>query len=212
MELLGRKVGMTQLFDENGDRIPVTVVEAGPCVVVQKKTVENDGYLAVQFGFQAAHERRTSRPLLGHFKKAGSGPKRHLFEVRLSAEEAAGLEVGQEFTLASGTFQPGQKVDVTGRTRGRGFSGVVRRWNFPGKGHSHGAHEVFRHGGSVGAGSYPGRIFPGLRMAGQYGDEQVTTRNLRVVRVDAEKNLLFLRGAVPGHTNAIVRVRPAVRG
>jgi large subunit ribosomal protein L3 len=103
-------------------------------------------------------------------------------------------------------------VDVTGRTRGRGFSGVVRRWNFPGKGHSHGAHEVFRHGGSVGAGSYPGRIFPGLRMAGQYGDEQVTTRNLRVVRVDAEKNLLFLRGAVPGHTNAIVRVRPAVRG
>jgi large subunit ribosomal protein L3 len=212
MELLGRKVGMTQVFDENGDRIPVTVVEAGPCVVLQKKTVETDGYVAIQFGFQAAHEKRTPKPLLGHFKKAGATPRRHLFEVRLSAEEAEPLEVGSEVTLAAGTFEPGQKVDVTGRTRGRGFSGVVRRWNFPGKGHSHGAHEVFRHGGSVGAGSYPGRIFPGLRMAGQYGDEQVTTRNLRVVRVDAEKNLLFLRGAVPGHTNAIVRVRPAIRG
>jgi large subunit ribosomal protein L3 len=211
MEVLGRKIGMTQIFDDRGDRVPVTVVRAGPCTVVQKKTVEHDGYCAVQLGFEDRKEKRTTKALLGHFTRAGTTPKRFLYEVRLSPEEAEPLELGQDVSIA-GTFEAGQKVDVMGTTKGRGFTGVVKRWSFSTHGSTHGTHEYFRHGGAVSAGSYPGRILPGKKMAGQYGNERVTTRGLRVVRVDADRNLLFIRGAVPGHRNGIVRVRPALGG
>jgi large subunit ribosomal protein L3 len=209
MELVGRKLGMTQIFNEEGDRIPVTVVEAGPCTVLQKKTAESDGYGAVQLGFEELKPKHASKARQGHCSKAGQTPKRVLFEVRLTPEELAALEVGQAVT--AGVFEAGQRVDVTGRTKGRGFAGVVKRHGVIGARASHGTHEDFRHIGSMGAGTYPGRVIPGKRMAGHLGDERVTTLGLRVEKVDAEKNLIFVRGAVPGHTNALVRIRRAVR-
>ncbi len=210
LELLGRKLGMTQIFLENGDRVPVTVVEAGPCVVVAKKTAERDGYSAVQLGFEDKKEKHTSKPLLGHFQKSELSPKRFLFEVRLSPEEAEPLEVGQEIRCGE-TFESVKKVDVSGLTKGRGFTGVVKRWRFKTARQTHGTHESFRHGGALSAGTYPGRIPRGKKMAGQYGHERVTTLGLRVEKVDAERNLLFIRGGVPGHRNGLVRVRPSVR-
>jgi len=209
LELVGRKLGMTQIFNEDGDCIPVTVVEAGPCTVMQKKTAESDGYSAAQLGFEDRKPKHSSKARQGHCAKAGQPPKRVLFEVRLSPEELAGLEIGQ--ALTAGVFEAGQRVDVTGTTKGRGFTGVVKRHGVIGARSSHGTHEDFRHIGSMGAGTYPGRVIPGKRMAGHYGDERVTTLSLRVEKVDAEKNLIFVRGAVPGHTNALVRIRRAVR-
>jgi large subunit ribosomal protein L3 len=209
MELVGRKLGMTQIFNEEGDRIPVTVVEAGPCTVLQKKTAETDGYSAAQLGFEEVKPKHASKARQGHCSKAGQTPKRVLFEVRLTPEELAGLEVGQAIT--AGVFEAGQRVDVTGRTKGRGFAGVVKRHGVIGARASHGTHEDFRHIGSMGAGTYPGRVIRGKRMAGHLGDERVTTLGLRVEKVDAEKNLIFVRGAVPGHTNALVRIRRTVR-
>jgi large subunit ribosomal protein L3 len=209
LELVGRKLGMTQIFNEEGDRIPVTAIEAGPCTVIQKKTPETDGYTAAQLGFEERKAKHASRARQGHCAKAGQSPKRVLFEVRLTPEELAQLEVGQ--AVNASIFEVGQRVDVTGRTRGRGFSGVVKRHGVIGARASHGTHEDFRHIGSMGAGTYPGRVIPGKRMAGHYGDERVTTLGLRVERVDPEKNLVFVRGAVPGHTNALVRIRRAVR-
>jgi large subunit ribosomal protein L3 len=210
LELLGRKVGMTQIFTESGDRVPVTVVQAGPCTVVQKKTDENDGYCAVQLGFEERKEKHTSRPLLGHFKKSELSPMRFLYEVRMPPDEAGALEVGQQVGL-EGTLEEGQKVDVTGHTKGRGFTGVVKRWHFSLQGRSHGTHEYARHGGAISAGTYPGRIFKGTKMAGHHGAERRTTLNLRVERIDLSRNLLFLRGAVPGHRDGLVRIRNAVR-
>jgi large subunit ribosomal protein L3 len=207
LELLGRKLGMTQIFTEKGDRIPVTVVQTGPCTVVQKKDLERDGYCAVQLGFEDRKEKHTSRPLLGHFRKAEVPPKRVLYEVRMEPGEAEGLEIGQELRL-EGNFEAGQQVDVTGQSKGRGFTGVIRRWNFSAQGRSHGTHEFQRHGGAISAGSYPGRVFKGKKMAGQHGNARVTVSNLHVARIDAERNLLFLKGAVPGHRNGLVRVRP----
>lgn len=209
MELVGRKLGMTQIFDERGDRIPVTVVRAGPCQVVQIKSPERDGYCAVQLGFEDVKEKRATRPLRGHFAKAGVSPKRVLFEVRLSQDEAGKLEVGKVVLCAEG-FAVGQMLDVRGNTRGRGFSGVVRRHGMPTRTSSHGTHEYFRHGGSIGPGTDPGRVLKGLRMPGRLGNERVTTRNLKLVKVDPERHLLYIRGAVPGHPNSLVRVRPAV--
>ena len=206
MEFLGRKLGMTQVFNDRGDRIPVTVVRAGPCTVIQKKTEESDGYTAVQLGFEGRKEKHTTAPMRGHFAKAETAPRRFLYEVRVSAEEAAELEVGKDVSV-EGLFEPGQRVDVTGRTKGRGFTGVVKRWSFPTHTSTHGTHEAFRHSGAISAGTYPGKVFKGKKMAGQYGGERVTTRGLEVVRVDAERNLVFLRGAVPGHRDAIVRLR-----
>ncbi len=209
-EFLGRKVGMTQIFDEAGNRIPVTVVQAGPCTVVQKKTDETDGYTAVQLGFEDKKEKHTSKGEQGHFAKASVVPKRHLYEIRISAEDAEGLELGQE--LACGPiFEEVKKVDVTGKSKGRGFTGVIKRYGFKMGTASHGTHEFFRHGGAMSAGSYPGRVLPGKKMAGQHGNWNVTTSGLRLVRVDAEKNLLFIRGAVPGANNGLVRVRPSSR-
>ena len=210
LELLGRKLGMTQIFLDNGDRVSVTVVETGPCVVVDKKTPQRDGYSAVQLGFEEKKAKHTSKAMLGHFGKAGVTPKRVLFEVRLSRQEAEPLEVGQEI-LCGETFESVEKVDVSGLTKGRGFTGVVRRWGFKEQGRGHGAHESFRHGGALSAGTYPGRIPRGKKMAGQYGHERVTTLGLRVERVDAERNLLFIRGGIPGHRNGLVRVRPSNR-
>ncbi len=210
LELLGRKLGMTQIFDEKGDRIAVTVIRAGPCTVVDKKDPDRDGYTAVQLGFEARKERKTTRALLGHFKKAGVDPRRVLYEVRAAPEELEGLEVGQEIGV-EGNFEAGTWVDVAGRSKGRGFTGVAKRWNFKLQGRSHGVHEYTRHGGAVSAGTYPGRIFKGKKMAGHSGNVRVTTLNLRIERVEPEKNLLFLRGAVAGPARGLVRIRPAVR-
>jgi large subunit ribosomal protein L3 len=201
---------MTQLFLPTGDRVPVTVVRAGPCTVVQKKTPETDGYSAVQLGFEAVKESRLGRPRKGHLDRAGVPPQRFLFEVRLPAEEVGALQVGQTIGCAD-AFRPGQKVDVTGTTKGRGFTGVVKRHGFPTRTSTHGTHEYFRHGGANASGTFPGRLFPGKRMSGHYGDERCTILRLEVMKVDAEQNLLFIRGAVPGAVNGLVRVRDAIR-
>jgi len=207
IELLCRKIGMTRIFTETGDSIAVTVLEAGPNPVVQKKTVEKDGYSALQLGF--GEKRRTTAPkaILGHFEKAGVAPKRHLGECRLTPEEAAGYEVGQDVKVD--VFKAGERIDVIGTSRGRGTAGVVKRHHFPVHRISHGGHEFFRHGGSIGAGSYPGHVFRGLRMAGRHGNAHATTRNVRVAKVDLARNLLLVHGSVPGHPNALVRVRHA---
>ncbi len=208
IDLLCRKLGMTQIFDDAGERVGVTVLEAGPNLVVQKKTPEKEGYAAVQLGFGERRRVTMTRPVLGHFEKAGVAPRRHLAESRLEVGELASFEKGQE--LGAGLFEKGQRVDVTATSRGRGTQGVVKRHNFPMHRWTHGTHEFFRHGGSIGANSYPGRVIKGMRMAGRHGNTRTTTRNLEVVRVDAERNLLFVRGAVPGHPNTLVKVRHAV--
>jgi large subunit ribosomal protein L3 len=209
IELLCKKLGMTQVFSESGEAVPVTVLEAGPNQVVQKKTPEKDGYDAVQLAFGERRANLFSKAATAHFAKNGGGePKRWLAESRLTAEEAAALEPGGEVKVD--IFEPGQRVDAIGTSKGRGFAGVVRRHGMPIKKRTHGTHEAFRHGGSIGAGSSPGRVIKGLRMAGQMGNERVTTRNLEVIRVDAERNLIFVRGAVPGHKNALVKIRKAV--
>ena len=206
---MGRKLGMTQIFNEAGDRVPVTVINAGPCTVVQKKTPESDGYGAVQLGFEERKPKHVSKPLQGHFAKAETTPKRVLFEVRLEGEDLEKLEVGAQIDL--GEFREGQRVDVTGRSKGRGFAGVIKRHGFAMSTKSHGTHEFFRHGGAMSAGTYPGRVIKGKKMAGHMGDEQVTTLGLRVEKIEAERNLIYLRGAVPGHNDGLVRIRPAVR-
>jgi large subunit ribosomal protein L3 len=210
LEMVGRKLGMTQVFSESGDRVPVTIVRTGPCTVVQKKTAENDGYSAIQLGFEEVKEKRLTRARKGHFDKAGVPARRVLFEVRLPAEEVGALEVGQTIGCAD-AFAPGQKVDVTGTTKGRGFTGVVKRHGFPTRTSTHGTHEYFRHGGANGSGTFPGRVLPGMRMSGHYGDESCTILRLEVMKVDPERNLLFIRGAVPGAANGLVRVRGAIR-
>ena len=210
IELLCKKLGMTQLFAEDGSAIPVTVLEAGPNVVVQKKTEETDGYYAVQLAFGERREALFSKAAKAHYAKHGAGaPRRYLSESRLTAEEAAGLEPGSE--LRVDLFEAGQRVDAIGKSKGRGFTGVVKRHGFSIKKRTHGTHEFFRHGGSIGAGSNPGRVIPGLRMAGHHGDARVTTLNLEVVKVDAERNLLFIKGAVPGHPNGLVKIRKSVK-
>ena len=208
IELLCRKIGMTRVFDDTGDAVPVTVLEAGPNVVVQKKTDEKEGYTALQLGFGDRREKLFTKPEKGHFEKAGVPLKRHLRETRVAADEAEGHEVGSEITCE--VFEPGQYVDAIGTSKGRGYSGVVRRHNFAIKKKTHGTHESTRHGGSIGAGAWPAKVIKGMKMAGQMGNEQVTVRNLQVVKVEPDKNLLFVRGSVPGHRDGIVVVRPAV--
>jgi len=208
IELLCRKVGMTRLFDDAGDAVPVTVLEAGPNVVVQKKTDEKEGYTALQLGFGDRRENLFTKPARGHFEKAGVPPKRHLRESRVDAEEAAAHEVGSEITCE--IFEAGQIVDAIGTSKGRGFQGVVRRHHFSIKKQTHGTHESTRHGGSIGAGGWPSRVIKGLRMPGHMGNERVTVRNLVVVKVEPERNLLFVRGSVPGHRDGIVAIRKAV--
>ena len=208
IELLCKKLGMTRIFNEKGEAIPVTVLEAGPNVVVQKKTTATDGYDALQLGFGERRRKRTTKAMLGHFEKAKVAPQRHLHESRVGAEDAAKYEAGQEVKVD--VFTQGQRVDVIGTSKGRGMAGVVKRHHFSMQKWTHGTHEGFRSPGSIGPGTWPAHVIKGLRMAGHMGNEQVTTRNVEVVRVDADKNLLLIRGSVPGATDGIVRVRTAV--
>ena len=208
IELLCKKLGMTRIFTEKGEAIPVTVLEAGPNVVVQKKTTQTDGYDALQLGFGERRRKRTTKAMLGHFEKAKVAPLRHLHESRVGAEDAAKYEAGQEVKVD--VFTQGQRVDVIGTSKGRGMAGVVKRHHFSMQKWTHGTHEGFRSPGSIGPGTWPAHVIKGLRMAGHMGNEQVTTRNVEVVRIDADKNLLLIRGSVPGATDGIVRVRAAV--
>lgn len=209
LELLCRKVGMTQIYNDSGECIPVTVLEAGPNTVVQKKTADKDGYDALQVGFGERRPSRTSKPLAGHFQKAGVAPTRVLHESRISGDEAEGYEIGQ--AIDTGIFSEGQRVDVVGTSKGRGTAGVVKRHNFAIKRRTHGTHEYFRHPGAIGAGAWPGRVIKGMKMPGRYGNAQNSALNQEVVRIDADRSLIFVRGAVPGHKNAIVCVRPSVK-
>ena len=210
IELLCRKIGMTRIYDEQGNCIPVTVLEAEPNVVVQKKTRQTDGYAALQLGGAGTRRNKVvSKAELGHFGKAGVAAVRAVHESRLSDEEVAGYEAGQRIA-GPDLFEAGQRVDVVGTSKGRGTAGVVKRHNFAVKRRTHGTHEFFRHGGSIGAGAYPGKVIKGMGMAGRHGNSRVTTRNLELVEIDGERNLLFVRGSVPGHRNAMVRVRRAV--
>ena len=204
--IIGKKLGMTQIFDENGVVIPVTVIEAGPCPVTQKKTVETDGYDAVQLAFGEIREKLVNKPQAGHFKKAGVQAKRHLKEFRL--ENAADMNVGD--VVAVDTFAAGDKVDVTGNTKGRGYTGAIKRWNLHMLGKTHGIGPIHRQSGSMGV-IDPARIFKNKKMAGQYGNEQVTILNLKVVKIDAEKNIIAVRGAIPGAKNGIVFIRDSVK-
>ena len=205
--IIGKKIGMTQIFDEIGNVIPVTVIEAGPCVVTQKKTAENDGYEAVQLGFIDAKEKQLSKPAKGHFAKAGVAAKKHLKEFRL--EDCGALNVGDAIT--ADTFAAGDKVDVTGITKGRGYTGAIKRWNHHTLCSTHGVGPIHREVGSMGANSTPSRVFKNKKMAGQYGHEQVTILNLAVVKIDAEKNLIAVKGAVPGPKGSIVFLRDSVK-
>jgi large subunit ribosomal protein L3 len=202
--IIGRKVGMTQIFGEDGARVPLTVIEAGPCHVIQVKTPETDGYDAVQLGFGAGKPKHLTKGQLGHLKKASAPPLRHLHEF--SPEELGGeVAVGDVVTVA--TFEPGQMVRVTGTSKGKGYAGTIKRHNFKRGPKSHGSHNI-RQPGSIGAAAYPARVFKGIRMSGHMGSETVTQRGLQVVDCDPERNLLLVRGAVPGGVNGIVIVRP----
>lgn len=201
--LLGRKLGMTQLLLPNGRSVPVTVIEAGPCVVVQRKTPDRDGYTAVQLGFAPSKPHRETKAAVGHAAKAGKGT----FSLLREFHGGEQLELGSTLTVAD-LFKDGDTVNVTGTTKGRGYTGVIKRHGFSGFPGSHGTHEYFRHGGSIGNRSYPGRVFKGKRMAGRYGSDRVTTRNLAVVQVRSDKNLILVRGAVPGSRGGYVIVRP----
>ena len=205
--LIGKKIGMTQIFDENGNVIPVTLIECGPCVVAQKKTAENDGYDAIQLGFMDAKAKHMTKPEQGHFAKNGLGLKKHLKEFRY--DDCSGYNVGDVITVD--TFAAGEKVDITGMTKGHGYSGVVKRWNCHKLRMTHGVGPVHRQPGSMGANSSPSRIFKNKKMAGQYGNEQMTVQNLKVVKIDSEKNLVAVKGAVPGAKGGIVFIRDSVK-
>jgi large subunit ribosomal protein L3 len=207
--LLGTKLGMTQVWDENNKLIPVTVIEIAPNVVTQVRTPEKDGYQAVQIAAGAIDPRKVNQPAAGHFKAAGVTPRRHLAEVRTA--DASSYELGQELTV-DGTFEAGQLVDVVGTSKGKGFAGVMKRHNFKGVSSSHGSHRNHRKPGSIGASATPSRVFKGMRMAGRMGGERVTVLNLRVHAVDADKGLLLVKGAVPGARGRLVFVRNAVKG
>ncbi|AGI90064.1 50S ribosomal protein L3 [Streptomyces sp. CHA1] len=206
--ILGEKLGMTQVWDENNRVVPVTVVKAGANVVTQVRTNDTDGYEAVQIAFGEIDPRKVNKPLKGHFAKADVTPRRHLVEIRTA--DASEYTLGQE--LNADTFEAGLKVDVTGKSKGKGFAGVMKRHNFKGLGAGHGTQRKHRSPGSIGGCATPGRVFKGLRMAGRMGNERVTTQNLTVHAVDAEKGLLLIKGAVPGPNGGLVLVRTAAKG
>lgn len=205
--LIGKKIGMTQIFDEKGNVVPVTVVEAGPCVVSQKKTVENDGYAAVQIGYGDLKAHKVNKPMKGHFDKADVAPKRTLREFRFDDTDA--YNVGD--IIKADVFAVGDKIDVTGTSKGKGYAGVIKRWNFQRLKETHGSGPVARHGGSMGACSSPSRVWKGKKMAGHLGAEKVTVQNLMVVKVDAENNLIAIKGAVPGPNGGTVVIRDTVK-
>ena len=205
--ILGRKVGMTQVFDEQNRVVPVTVIEAGPCRVVQLKTPERDGYSAVQLAFGETKPRRLNKPELGHLNRASVPPSQYLAELRV--DDTSAFEIGQ--LLRADLFAAGERVDITGISKGKGFAGVMQRHNFKGQGASHGNHKKHRAPGSIGACATPSRVFKGTKMAGRMGGEQVTTLNLEVVEADAERELLLVKGNVPGPRGGLVLIRDAVR-
>ncbi|MEN8159842.1 MAG: 50S ribosomal protein L3 [Myxococcota bacterium] len=208
IELLCRKLGMTRIFNEAGEAVPVTVLEADPNAVLQHKTPDRDGYAALQLGFGEKRRKVVPKPMLGHFDKANAAPKRWVRECRVEADVLEQHAVGSE--LKADLFSEGQRVDVIGTSKGRGTAGTVKRHNFKIKKMTHGTHEGRRRPGAIGAGSYPGRVWKGQKMYGQTGNARVTTRNALVVKVDADKNLVLVRGAVPGHNQGLVRLRPAI--
>ena len=205
--LIGKKIGMTQLFDEKGNVIPVTVIEAGPCAVTMKKTIENDGYEAVQLGFGDVKVQRVNKPMQGHFAKADVAPKKVLKEFRF--DDCATLNVGD--IVKADTFAAGDKVDVIGTSKGKGTAGAIKRWNFSRLKESHGTGHVERHAGSLGACSDPSRVFKGKKLAGHLGSERVTIQNLDIVKVDAENNLIAIKGAIPGPRGGIVVLKDSVK-
>jgi large subunit ribosomal protein L3 len=206
--ILGTKLGMTQVFDEQARAIPVTVIKAGPCRVVQIKTDETDGYNAIQISFREVKPGRVNKPEAGHYAKAGVAPARHLVELRV--DDPSIYTIGQEIRIAD-LFEPGTKADVSGVSKGKGFAGVMERHNFSGQGGSHGNHKKHRAPGSIGACATPARVFKGMRMAGRLGGERVTTLNIDIIGVDGERDLLLLGGAVPGPKGSVVLVREAVK-
>jgi large subunit ribosomal protein L3 len=206
--ILGQKVGMTQVWDEQNRAVPVTVIQAGPCQVVQIKTPERDGYSAVQLAFGEVKPRRVNKPETGHFKKHDATPAKHLAEVRV--DDSSAFSLGQ--VIKADVFTAGEKVDVTGISKGKGFTGHMKRHNFKGQGAAHGNHKKHRAPGAIGACATPSRVMKGMKMAGQMGDTRITTLNLEVVEGDAERGLLLVKGAVPGPTGGLVFVRNAVKG
>ena len=209
--ILGAKLGMTQVFDENNRVVPVTVIKAGPCVVTGIRTEDKDGYNAIQIAYGAIDPRKVTKPVAGQFGKAGVTPRRHMAEIRLdNAEQAAAYELGQE--LGADEFADGAFVDITGTSKGKGFAGTMKRHGFSGQGASHGTQAVHRKPGSIGGCATPGRVFKGMRMSGRMGNERVTTQNLKVHKVDAEAGVLLVKGAVPGRRGGLVMVRSAVKG
>ena len=206
--ILGEKLGMTQIFDDEARAIPVTVIKAGPCRIVQIKTPENDGYSAIQLSYLEVPAHKLSKPEAGHFGKAGVAPARHLVEVRV--EDVAVFEVGQEITIAD-VLEKGGKADVSGVSKGKGFQGVMKRHNFSGQGASHGVHKVHRAPGAIGACATPARVFKGKKMPGRMGGERTTLLNLEVVEIDGERGLVMLGGSVPGPKGSMVLVREAVK-
>lgn len=206
--ILGEKLGMTQVWDEENKIVPVTVVKAGPCVVTQVRSPETDGYAGVQLGFGAIDPRKVNKPAAGHYAKAGVTPRRHLVELR--TDDASEYTLGQE--LGPDVFEAGQTVDVAGTSKGKGFAGTMKRHNFHGVGASHGAHRNHRKPGSIGAGSTPSRVFKGLKMSGRMGGDSVTVQNLTVHAVDMDKGLLLIKGAIPGSIGSLVFVKSAAKG
>ncbi len=207
--LIGRKLGMTRIYDDNGIAIPVTAVQVGPCKVMGKRTEVKNGYSAVQLGFGEKREKLVNKPEMGLFKKLETAPVRVLKEYRVEAAELDKVELGQELTLDM--FNEGQKIDIMGTSKGKGFAGVMKRHNMHGASRTHGAHEYMRHGGSIGCAEFPGRVWPGKKMAGQMGNAQVTTQNLTIVKVLKDENIVLVRGAVPGPNKGIVHVTPAIK-
>ncbi|MEZ2121699.1 MULTISPECIES: 50S ribosomal protein L3 [unclassified Corynebacterium] len=206
--ILGTKLGMTQVFDDDNRVVPVTVVEAGPCVVTQIRTIENDGYNAIQIAYGDIDPRKANKPAGGHFKKAGVTPRRHVAEIRM--DDVSGYELGQDVTVD--IFEGITFVDVTGTSKGKGYAGAMKRHGFAGQGASHGNQAAHRRVGGIGACATPGRVFKGTRMAGRMGNERVTTQNLKVQKIDADANLLLIKGAIPGVRGGVVTVKTAVKG
>jgi len=208
--LIGKKIGMTQVFNDEGNLVPVTVIDVNTCQIVGKRTPEKDEYSAITVGFGEIREKSLNKPQLGFFKKASAPLRRHLKEFRVSPEEAAGFNVGD--AVKADLFTKGELVDVTGITKGRGFQGVMKRWRFKGsQTATRGTHEYRRHPGAIGQRKTPGRVYPNKKLPGHYGVEKVTTQNLTVVDVDVEKGLLLVKGAVPGHNDSLIVVRPSIK-
>lgn len=210
--ILGKKIGMTQIFDEDGNRIPVTVIEAGPCRVLQKKSAQGpDGYDAIVLGYEPVKPKSKNKPELGQFKRWNSPPMRYVREIRVTPEEAQTYPNPGEDLTVSQIFKVGEKIDVTGYSRGRGFQGVMKRWGMAGAPDSHGTHEYFRHPGSIGCRTTPGRVFKGKRMPGHFGNQRVTVLNLKVEAIFPDKNIIMVRGAVPGAPKGLLILRRAVK-